>query len=93
MCEVILVDLGFREQALRVINSIMWSSSVPLADQYGFDMVFAMAQCLRKGGFGDGVRFREQTPDLFIRSAGLALLTSNALPIASVRFLCGRHPL
>jgi alkanesulfonate monooxygenase SsuD/methylene tetrahydromethanopterin reductase-like flavin-dependent oxidoreductase (luciferase family) len=64
-----------------------------LADELGFDIVFALAQWLGKGGYGGKMRFRENAIDPFITSAGLAPLTKNVLLIATVHILYGWHPL
>ena len=63
------------------------------ADKLGFDILFALAQWMGKGGYGGDIRFRENTLDPFITSAGLAPLTKNALLIATVHVLYGWHPL
>jgi len=63
------------------------------ADRLGFDIVFALAQWLGKGGYGGDIHFRENTIDPFITSAGLAPITKNVLLIATVHILYGWHPL
>ena len=63
------------------------------ADELGFDLVFALAQWLGKGGYGGEIRFREHNLDPFIASAGFAPLTRNVLMIATVHILYGWHPL
>ena len=63
------------------------------ADRLGFDIVFALAQWLGKGGYGGDIRFRENAIDPFITSAGLAPITKNVLLIATVHILYGWHPL
>lgn len=63
------------------------------ADELGFDLVFALAQWLGKGGYGGQTRFREHNLDPFIASAGIAPLTHNILLIATVHILYGWHPL
>ena len=63
------------------------------ADRLGFDIVFALAQWLGKGGYGGDIRFRENAIDPFITSAGLAPMTKNVLLIATVHILYGWHPL
>ena len=52
------------------------------AEEMGFDLVFALAQWLGKGGYGGDIKFRENTLDPFIASAGLAPLTKNVLLIS-----------
>jgi FMNH2-dependent dimethyl sulfone monooxygenase len=63
------------------------------ADELGFDLVFALATWLGKGGYGGTMRFREQALDPFITSAALAPLTHNVLLISTVHILYGWHPL
>ncbi len=63
------------------------------ADELGFDLVFALATWLGKGGYGGNIRFREYSIDPFIVSAGLAPLTHNVLLISTVHILYGWHPL
>ncbi len=63
------------------------------ADRLGFDIVFALAQWLGKGGYGGDINFRENAIDPFIVSAGLAPITKNVLLIATVHILYGWHPL
>ena len=63
------------------------------ADKLGFDLVFALAQWLGKGGYGGEINFRENAIDPFITSAGLAPITRNVLLIATVHILYGWHPL
>ena len=63
------------------------------ADRLGFDILFALAQWMGKGGYGGDINFRENTLDPFITSAGLAPITKNALLIATVHILYGWHPL
>jgi FMNH2-dependent dimethyl sulfone monooxygenase len=63
------------------------------ADRLGFDIVFALAQWLGKGGYGGDIKFRENNLDPFITSAGLAPITKNVLLIATVHILYGWHPL
>jgi len=63
------------------------------ADEMGFDLVFALAQWLGESGYGGEIRFRENTLDPFIASAGLAPLTRNVMLISTVHVLYGWHPL
>ena len=42
------------------------------ADEAGFDLVFALATWLGKGGYGGTIEFREHSIDPFITSAALA---------------------
>ena len=63
------------------------------AGRLGFDIVFALAQWMGKGGYGGDIRFRENALDPFVTSAGLAPITKNVLLIATVHVLYGWHPL
>ena len=63
------------------------------ADRLGFDIVFALAQWMGKGGYGGDINFRENNLDPFITSAALAPITKNVLLIATVHILYGWHPL
>ncbi|MEO8559153.1 MAG: LLM class flavin-dependent oxidoreductase [Rhodospirillales bacterium] len=63
------------------------------ADELGFDLVFALAQWLGKGGYGGKSHYREQTIDPLITTAGLASLTRNIVLISTVHVLYGWHPL
>jgi FMNH2-dependent dimethyl sulfone monooxygenase len=63
------------------------------ADEMGFDLVFALAQWLGKGGYGGDIHFRENNLDPFITSAALAPVTRNVLLISTVHVLYGWHPL
>ena len=63
------------------------------ADRLGFDIVFALAQWMGKGGYGGDIRFRENALDPFVTSAGLAPVTKKVLLIATVHVLYGWHPL
>ena len=63
------------------------------ADELGFDLVFALAQWLGKGGYGGDINFRDNALDPFITSAALAPLTKRVLLIATVHVLYGWHPL
>lgn len=63
------------------------------ADELGFDLVFALAQWMGKGGYGGEIEFRANALDPFMTSAGLAPITKNVLLIATVHILYGWHPL
>lgn len=63
------------------------------ADEAGFDLVFALATWLGKGGYGGDIHFRENSIDPFITSSALAPLTHNVLLISTVHVLYGWHPL
>lgn len=63
------------------------------AEEFGFDLVFGLAQWLGKGGYGGEMRFRENTSDPLLVTAGLAPLTRNIILISTVHILYGWHPL
>ncbi len=63
------------------------------ADELGFDLVFALATWLGKGGHGGDIQFRAHSIDPFITSAALAPLTQNIMLISTVHVLYGWHPL
>jgi FMNH2-dependent dimethyl sulfone monooxygenase len=63
------------------------------AEEMGFDLVFGLAQWLGKGGYGGDIKFRENSLDPLIATAGLAPLTHNILLISTVHILYGWHPL
>lgn len=63
------------------------------ADELGFDLVFALAQWLGKGGYGGKSHYREHAIDPLITTAGLASLTRNIVLISTVHVLYGWHPL
>ena len=63
------------------------------AEELGFDLVFGLAQWLGKGGYGGEMRFRENTSDPLLVTAGLAPLTRNIILISTVHILYGWHPL
>ncbi len=63
------------------------------ADELGFDLAFALAQWLGKGGYGGKSHYREQTIDPLITTAGLAAVTQNIVLISTVHVLYGWHPL
>ena len=63
------------------------------AEEIGFDLVFALATWLGKGGYGGEMAFRGRTLDPFIASAAFAPLTRNVLLISTVHVLYGWHPL
>ncbi len=63
------------------------------ADELGFDLVFALAQWLGKGGYGGQSKYREQAIDPLMTTAGLAPVTRNIVLISTVHVLYGWHPL
>lgn len=64
-----------------------------LAEAYGFDLVFGLAQWMGKGGYGGEMSFREQSIDPLMVTAGLAAITERILLISTVHVLYGWHPL
>ncbi len=64
-----------------------------LAESLDFDLAFALAQWMGKGGYGGRMRYREQSLDPLTVTAGLASLTSRMLLISTVHILYGWHPL
>ena len=63
------------------------------AEEFGFDLVFGLAQWLGKGGYGGKMKFREDSTDPLLVTAGLAALTKKILLISTVHVLYGWHPL
>ena len=63
------------------------------AEEFGFDLVFGLAQWLGKGGYGGKMKFREDSTDPLLVTAGLAALTKQILLISTVHVLYGWHPL
>jgi FMNH2-dependent dimethyl sulfone monooxygenase len=63
------------------------------ADELGFDLAFALAQWLGKGGYGGKTKYREQGIDPLITTAGLAPLPRNIVLISTGHVLYGWHPL
>jgi FMNH2-dependent dimethyl sulfone monooxygenase len=63
------------------------------AETLGFDLVFALAQWLGKGGHGGRMRYREQALDPLTVTAGLGAVTSRILLISTIHILYGWHPL
>ncbi len=63
------------------------------AEALGFDLVFALAQWMGKGGYGGQMHYREQSLDPLTVTAGLASLTERMLLISTVHILYGWHPL
>ncbi|MGE0154940.1 MAG: LLM class flavin-dependent oxidoreductase [Reyranellaceae bacterium] len=66
---------------------------VQQAEALGFDLAFALAQWIGKGGYGGRMHYREQSLDPLTVSAGLASLTERMLLISTVHILYGWHPL
>ena len=64
-----------------------------LAEQFGFDLAFGLAQWLGKGGYGGEMRFREHEVDPIIANAALASLTRSIVLINTVHVLYAWHPL
>ena len=63
------------------------------AEEIGFDLVFGLAQWHGAGGLGGEMRFRENTQDPLLVTAGLAALTRNIMLISTVHVLYGWSPL
>lgn len=63
------------------------------AEEFGFDLVFGLAQWLGKGGYGGKMKFREMSTDPLIVTAGLAALTKRIMLVSTVHILYGWHPL
>jgi FMNH2-dependent dimethyl sulfone monooxygenase len=63
------------------------------AEALGFDLAFALAQRMGKGGYGGEGRDREQSLDPLTAAAGLASLTKRMLLVSTVHILYGWHPL
>ena len=59
------------------------------AEQLGFDLVFGLAQWLGKGGYGGKMKFREQSTDPLLVTAGLAAITRRIILISTVHVLYG----
>ncbi len=64
-----------------------------LAEDFGFDLVFGLAQWMGKGGYGGEMAFRELSTDPLIVTAGLAAVTRRLILISTVHVLYGWHPL
>ena len=64
-----------------------------MAEGFGFDLVFGLAQWMGKGGYGGEMAFREKANDPLLVTAGLAALTKRILLISTVHVLYGWHPL
>jgi FMNH2-dependent dimethyl sulfone monooxygenase len=62
------------------------------AEALGFDLAFALAQWVGKGGYGGQMHYREQSLDPLTVTAGLASLTERMLLISTVHILYGWHP-
>jgi len=63
------------------------------AEALGFDLVFALAQWLPKGGMGGAIKFREHSLDSFMSVAALAAVTNRIILISTLHVLYGIHPL
>ncbi|MBU2533579.1 MAG: LLM class flavin-dependent oxidoreductase, partial [Alphaproteobacteria bacterium] len=63
------------------------------AEDFGFDLVFGLAQWMGKGGYGGEMAFREKATDPLIITAGLAAITKRIMLISTVHVLYGWHPL
>ena len=64
------------------------------AEALGFDLVFALAEWLGKGGYGGDIRYHDESLDAFITQAALASVTERILLISTLHVLYGPwHPL
>ena len=64
-----------------------------MAEDFGFDLAFGLAQWLGKGGYGGEMRFREHEVDPIIANAALSSLTKSIVLINTVHVLYAWHPL
>jgi FMNH2-dependent dimethyl sulfone monooxygenase len=64
-----------------------------MAESFGFDLTFGLAQWLGKGGYGGETHFREHEVDPIIANAALATLTKSIVLINTVHVLYAWHPL
>jgi FMNH2-dependent dimethyl sulfone monooxygenase len=64
-----------------------------IAEDFGFDLVFGLAQWLGKGGYGGEMHFREHEVDPIIANAALSSLTKSIVLINTVHILYAWHPL
>ena len=63
------------------------------AEALGFDLVFALAQWLPKGGMGGRIAYRDNSLDSFMTAAALTAATKRIMLISTVHVLYGIHPL
>jgi dimethylsulfone monooxygenase len=64
------------------------------AEALGFDLVFALAEWLGKGGYGGDIGYHDKSLDAFITQAALASVTERILLISTLHVLYGPwHPL
>src|SRR5579862_1243205 len=64
------------------------------AEAFGFDLVFGLAQWLGKDGYGGEMRYRAESLDPFVVTAGLSAVTQNIMLISTIHVLYGPlHPL
>jgi FMNH2-dependent dimethyl sulfone monooxygenase len=64
-----------------------------MAEDFGVDLVFGLAQWLGKGGYGGEMHFREHEVDPIIANAALSSLTKSIVLINTVHVLYAWHPL
>jgi FMNH2-dependent dimethyl sulfone monooxygenase len=69
------------------------SRCTQMAEAFGFDLAFGLAQWLGKGGYGGHMRFREHEVDPIIANAALSALTKSIVLINTVHILYAWHPL
>lgn len=63
------------------------------AEALGFDLLFGPAEWVGHGGYGGGIRFREDSIDPFIATAALSAVTQRILLISTLHVLYAWHPL
>lgn len=64
-----------------------------MAEAFGFDLVFGLAQWMGKGGYGGDMAYREMSTDPLVVTAGLAAVTQRIMLVSTVHILYGWHPL
>lgn len=88
---------GWSPSTLPRTTSWEWDYNAQLAkraEDFGFDLLFGLAQWMGKGGTGGAMNFREQSLDPFITATALASVTSRIILISTIHVLYGSwHPL
>jgi dimethylsulfone monooxygenase len=64
-----------------------------MAEGFGFDLAFGLAQWLGKGGYGGDINFREHELDPLISVAAMSAETERLILVSTVHILYGWHPL
>lgn len=64
-----------------------------MAEDFGFDLAFGLAQWLGKGGYGGEIKFREHELDPLISVAAMSAETERLILVSTVHVLYGWHPL